>query len=970
MSSLPSLSLISQLSISIWYIHPTLSFPLSFSFSPSHSSVLRDVVSAIHTTVQSVEDTLRQIHMQGTARYDPSCGQSERTIHQDPSLEDSYSLSKPNIDESKKVLGASSSPLSLECLFIPSSTVLPFEDPSSVPTHSLCFTHIHNCCDICVSVDRAGIDEVRFSADAKDGEGEFLVRMVQTIDMLVNSNNRYEYPGRPVSSLIDGRILIHLHGDTCILPSMTSIESCLPIVLAKEEGSGEPSPEQKAHWESVSKIGKKWREQYPILPAINDIHGIVVAGGDHDRQIDVISGGNGIYVLPMGSNKPILINMFLKGEKISVSTSNMTMVVFSLRSDSRSETSKARKDTYEEEDLYRVFVSDEKVIYVFTLPSCDKLKTLFFADKESEKENSASLDVECVCLEQFDRPKIRPCSISNHLVIEGRISTPRAEFQSLLKRQIDSDFGAATLELAKKSIEISPERCFELSQLRSIPHIVDVSSSNVSDFVVTPLPTLLWFLEMDLTLNGSIDDHSQSFHMFLSYGRTKESFILSFDDVSALLGSNSLPLRECFDVRRHKFLSHVEQWVPDHPWAFSELNEKMMEKVHSHGHAKELKTVYNMKYAPENYCIKIGIVPTEEDKELRFRKDSYEGQGEQMRHSSMKWRAVSTDDSIHVPETARSPDFFEISYFEMNKYLGAPILSFSKWSRTVESGFFSEYSDGIRTSNPLCGVVKEFSSSGFQLADQWCGIPCPTAAAIAKQARGERLTRGKQKLKFKFKDGYLGPSGHVMVGPQPSKTDLNGPNDTNTIILIDPCESLTSYSPIVHEVKPGEWIGSSFTRDGTIGECQIIHKDHIDDNSIDFLPSLVPQYDFPRQRGHTKSSVFEQEAGSPGWHQLHQAVGSDTAYCGFFIKSMFEKKTDYIEVDGLGSEGTLNSLVFELPYGGVDYMAVNGIDATKASVPGGYYTRSGWGDGSYPAFVKRNSDGLCIGIRIIFIPAK
>ncbi|GKT32455.1 Protein of unknown function DUF4241 like protein, partial [Aduncisulcus paluster] len=156
--------------------------------------------------------------------------------------------------------------------------------------------------------------------------------------------------------------------------------------------------------------------------------------------------------------------------------------------------------------------------------------------------------------------------------------------------------------------------------------------------------------------------------------------------------------------------------------------------------------------------------------------------------------------------------------------------------------------------------------------------------------------------------------------------------------------------------------------DGTNGECQLLHESIVDDPMYAFTPGLKPLYGLDMPAEATSESVFDRviEGGvnGAGWKQFHRGVGAETARDGFFIKSMFEKKKEYIDITGL-SEGNLGRFVCKGEFGDVDYDTIKHME--DGSVPGGWFCQSGWGDGCYPAFLVRDDDGNAIAIRIIFI---
>ncbi|GKT21640.1 TATA-box binding protein like protein, partial [Aduncisulcus paluster] len=139
----------------------------------------------------------------------------------------------------------------------------------------------------------------------------------------------------------------------------------------------------------------------------------------------------------------------------------------------------------------------------------------------------------------------------------------------------------------------------------------------------------------------------------------------------------------------------------------------------------------------------------------------------------------------------------------------------------------------------------------------------------------------------------------ITVGDIPSEEDRGTDRDKNTLILVDPAED-ARYALTIPNVRPGRWHASKLSRDGTNGECQLLHESIVDDPMYAFTPGLKPLYGLDMPAEATSESVFDRviEGGvnGAGWKQFHRGVGAETARDGFFIKSMFEKKKEYIDI--------------------------------------------------------------------------
>lgn len=100
------------------------------------------------------------------------------------------------------------------------------------------------------------------------------------------------------------------------------------------------------------------------------------------------------------------------------------------------------------------------------------------------------------------------------------------------------------------------------------------------------------------------------------------------------------------------------------------------------------------------------------------------------------------------------------------------------------------------------------------------------------------------------------------------------------------------------------------------------------------------------------------------WRKLNQTLGVDSGQCGIFDKKYYkcdgviQKKSGYRITPNLNESGDLwYSACCEATLG-----------KTGAGViPFGAVSSSGLGDGAYPGYIKKNSEGKVVGVKVIFL---
>ncbi|GKT30648.1 hypothetical protein ADUPG1_001615, partial [Aduncisulcus paluster] len=178
----------------------------------------------------------------------------------------------------------------------------------------------------------------------------------------------------------------------------------------------------------------------------------------------------------------------------------------------------------------------------------------------------------------------------------------------------------------------------------------------------------------------------------LSHPHEKKSYTVTFPDFPAFLSSISLPLDECIDHEELKRLTTMSQWIPTHPWAYSEYVGDDMKKILGMDcYTPMMKKAYHLAFSPEHYKIRIGVVMKEEDKEIMQEKKEKGKDEEEEKRVEAKAAAFGfsfSSEVEHVPKDIRTPDFFEITHSELGDFLGVPLVSEISWSAILQFQFF------------------------------------------------------------------------------------------------------------------------------------------------------------------------------------------------------------------------------------------------------------------------------------------
>ncbi|GKT28700.1 hypothetical protein ADUPG1_005024, partial [Aduncisulcus paluster] len=174
----------------------------------------------------------------------------------------------------------------------------------------------------------------------------------------------------------------------------------------------------------------------------------------------------------------------------------------------------------------------------------------------------------------------------------------------------------------------------------------------------------------------------------------------------------------------------------------------------------------------------------------------------------------------HVPKDIRTPDFFEITHSELGDFLGVPLVSEISWSAILQFQFFLGFQNGKISGPAMAGNISKGAYGYGGVSGKWIGIPVPTPEAIEMHSKGEGLN-AEQELSYAWTVPI--EEDVITVGDIPSEEDRGTDRDKNTLILVDPAED-ARYALTIPNVRPGRWHASKLSRDGTNGECQLLHE--------------------------------------------------------------------------------------------------------------------------------------------------
>ncbi|GKT34462.1 hypothetical protein ADUPG1_007813 [Aduncisulcus paluster] len=746
------------------------------------------------------------------------------------------------------------------------------------------------------------------------------------------------FSGNSSGVLSDNRILFSTFNSTLAVPfevlrAITDCRSLLP-------NSPTYTPGSQAYL-------TEWRELYSVCSTV-DYHNTLLApcSGQVKTDVDVFSVKDTLFALPVGGNRAIRLNLTDGKDDVAISTRELSLVVCPIVLEGE-----------ERPSSIKVYIGFASNLISFTLPPIDELRSIADSFPVSAFSGDPSVSIVCDIKNEFENVQVCPFALPNYIIINGKISTPCEKYLEFMKNSVD-ELSEMLSIITDGKTDAATLLGTEIKQNQHIPHIMNVCDE---DYSISPLPV---FLNRYISSFCPDPSHPSYITCIIGNDLTKKTFSVSFSDFLSFVSSISIPLTSCTDYELLQHLSTMKQWEPAHPWAYEEYPYAKVTQVAAAGGcpSKELKKAYHMKYAPENYLIGVGIVQRKKDKELEFR-DEKEEEEEKDDHVP---RPVFGPCLEHIPEDLRAPGFYEVAIEELGDFLGAPIVSQRSSGSTLEFKFVIGFDNGKRTGHLRAGHL--YSNGGYGsggIGAKWAGILVPSPKAISSHSQGTPLST-TQRLTFSW---YVPVEEDVItIGEIPSDKDRDTERDMNTIIMTDPAYSDTHCGVIVKNLLPGRWHASKVTRAGTNGSCQIIHESLLDDPRYGFIPGLRPIYGADMPQEASNESVFDAEieggVNGAGWKQLHHGVGADSGRDGFFIKSMFEKKKEFIEVHGL-TEG-IGRFVCNNEFGDVCYECVRGYE--DGSVPGGWYCQSGWGDGCYPAFVVRDGEGNAIAIRIVFIP--
>jgi hypothetical protein len=105
------------------------------------------------------------------------------------------------------------------------------------------------------------------------------------------------------------------------------------------------------------------------------------------------------------------------------------------------------------------------------------------------------------------------------------------------------------------------------------------------------------------------------------------------------------------------------------------------------------------------------------------------------------------------------------------------------------------------------------------------------------------------------------------------------------------------------------------------------------------------------RRVHEISALLIGEKKPTAWEKCKFEVGVDSGQAGIFDESIYPG----------GETGE-----YEEPGFYNDCCQVT-AEAWCGVVPGGFVSRSGYGDGGYEAFISKNGDGKVVAVRVVFI---
>ncbi|GKT27729.1 hypothetical protein ADUPG1_013992 [Aduncisulcus paluster] len=558
--------------------------------------------------------------------------------------------------------------------------------------------------------------------------------------------------------LCDGRLMGKWRQQFLAIPFEKMVS--LPVFKAQEDLDHD-------QWQDYSRANfeeaERWFSTYCISPPIDFSRNCIIAScSSQDHSIDVISHSDGFFVLPRGGDKVInvIVNDESTGDNIGWSgISSMVLVPFSPEDHpsvpSPSPISSISSSVASYPSKYRVVLGTSWALIEFDLPSAATLSDIASAS------DTPSMTISGHVIRALNNSVVETCPLSHCVIVKTKVIAPTPNYENAISNSVSKFEGILETTMDK---HVSAEECIQNVHTQPFPHIY-----NVLDSVFIPLPAL--YSVYQCCFNAAVSS-STNMSFFLSDSPSSKSYILTMPVAQMMFEEFSLPLVECYDADRVSQLTRVEQWVPEHPWAYQAHGKDSMKKFLKNTFYPGLKVGYQLiGRIFEDYVFQFGIVPKEEDKEchkkssspieeekgkssassksdtsvsLEEDKECHKKSSSPIEEEKGKSSASSKSDTSvslvrgtmggfgftggiqHVPRHLRAPGFKELSFSECFQLIGAPIYH-SQPSFGRQGSFFVGYQSGVVTSYPEVGHIASCSYGvcGMSIGG-WYGIPVPT----------------------------------------------------------------------------------------------------------------------------------------------------------------------------------------------------------------------------------------------------
>ncbi|GKT27658.1 hypothetical protein ADUPG1_000124 [Aduncisulcus paluster] len=466
---------------------------------------------------------------------------------------------------------------------------------------------------------------------------------------------------------------------------------------------------------------------------------------------------------------------------------------------------------------------------------------------------------------------------------------------------------------------------------------------------------------------------------------TKAHKLIFPADLSSL--SPFIQLSDCVDYDYLARITHMEQWecddFGDEHAGFLPLDDHSMSRIlscFSMGCSKALKKIFYPCETPEKYLIKFGIVKAESDKEPQFRKEKelkdedkselaaipggfglggpvgfpsvfgFGGTGLGLGGGSFFGKSSK---SIHVPEAFRTKDFIELTWEELWKFIGAPLVfGSSKYPNLFASlGTMCGYDIDRICGEPIIGIHSKMISSGCSISNcdaSWIGIPtfaCKPGTLSAVLLDSSSVNSfSEYQTTFQWSPQAtkcIYPEG-IIIGEDLDTLGLKI-EDKRSVLVVNPESTSSSFGPSemkIDNVRPGAWKLQLLYNesDGSLQTCQLSHSSTID--SAFALETRLSCSECTRENSRNPPDSITPSTTSQDWKFVGTAsVGQNV---GFFVQSCYHDLDKLVQIirdpnpDALSGQG-LSQLVFDKSPRDFTHASISGsIHLDRVSyLPGG-----------------------------------